>query len=396
MDIVVSALAGGVMGGIVAVILTLGLLRRDRRIRRAEGKVHEATPSGTWRAAAGPLFRRLTRRSAAAQSGAPSEWTGRVITPPAPSPTRGPFDRFNDSAKRVLALAQDEAIRFNHNYIGTEHILLGLVREDGLASRLLHEAGVELEKVRKAVGFVIGRGDAPTTPAEITMSPRTKKVIELAIDEARRLNHALVGSEHLLLGLLREGEGIASGVLESLGVSLEKMRGQLYAVLGQPAPPPAERAYPPGAFGWFSSNSKRLLALSQDEAVRMNHNYIGTEHLILGLGRLTEGGVVDETLKNIYAELGLALPQLREAVGKIVPRGSGATSPSEITLSPATKKAMDLAHEEMSTRKERELEPVHLLLGVVRQSESIGAAVLAQFGATADRVREVVDRGLAG
>ena len=128
----------------------------------------------------------------------------------------------------------------------------------------------------------------------------------------------------------------------------------------------------------------------------MNHSYIGTEHLILGLGRLTEGGVVDETLKKIYAELGLALPHLREAVGKIVPRGSGATSPSEITLSPATKKAMDLAHEEMSTRKERELEPVHLLLGVVRQSESIGAAVLAQFGATADRVREVVDRGLAG
>ena len=387
MDIVVSALAGGVMGGIVAVILTLGLLRRDRRIRRAEVKVHEATPSGTWRAAAGPLFRRLTRRSAAAQSGAQSEWTGRVITPPAPSPTRGPFDRFNDSAKRVLALAQDEAIRFNHNYIGTEHILLGLVREDGLASRLLHEAGVELEKVRKAVGFVIGRGDAPTTPAEITMSPRTKKVIELAIDEARRLNHALVGSEHLLLGLLREGEGIASGVLESLGVSLEKTRRQLYALLGQPAPPTPERANPPGAFGWFSSNSKRLLALSQDEAVRMNHNYIGTEHLILGLGRLTEGGVVDEPLKNIYAEE-IQAPLATYTGWNL--RAPEIGAPEEMFSMQGS--WIPFAR----TRKERELEPVHLLLGVVRQSESIGAAVLAQFGATADRVREVVDRGLAG
>src|SRR5438093_10642864 len=100
MDIVVSALAGGVMGGIVAVILTLGLLRRDRRIRRAEVKVHEATPSGTWRAAAGPLFRRLTRRSAAAQSGAQSEWTGREIIPTVASPTRGTFDRYKDSTTR--------------------------------------------------------------------------------------------------------------------------------------------------------------------------------------------------------------------------------------------------------------------------------------------------------
>ena len=122
----------------------------------------------------------------------------------------GPFDRFNDRAKRVLALAQDEAIRFNHNYIGTEHLLLGLVREgEGVAARVLDSLGVELSKVRTAVEFIIGRGDSTTSPSEITLSPRTKKVIELAIDEARKLGHCHVGTEHLLLGLVREGAHVA-------------------------------------------------------------------------------------------------------------------------------------------------------------------------------------------
>src|ERR671931_419830 len=165
----------------------------------------------------------------------------------------GPFDRFNDRAKRVLALAQDEAIRFNHNYIGTEHLLLGLVREgEGVAARVLDSRGVELSKVRTAVEFIIGRGDSTTSPSEITLSPRTKKVIELAIDEARKLGHSHVGTEHLLLGLVREGEGIASGVLESLGVSLEKVRHQVIATLGQQHPATAETA----AAGGKASQSK--------------------------------------------------------------------------------------------------------------------------------------------
>src|ERR671931_781214 len=166
----------------------------------------------------------------------------------------GPFDRFNDRAKRVLALAQDEAIRFNHNYIGTEHLLLGLVREgEGVAARVLDSRGVELSKVRTAVEFIIGRGDSTTSPSEITLSPRTKKVIELAIDEARKLGHSHVGTEHLLLGLVREGEGIASGVLESLGVSLEKVRHQVIATLGQQHPQAAGEA---AAAGGKSASSK--------------------------------------------------------------------------------------------------------------------------------------------
>ncbi len=146
------------------------------------------------------------------------------------------FEKFTERARRVLTLAQEEALRFNHNYIGTEHILLGLVREgEGVAAKVLANLGVDLAKVRSAVEFIIGRGDKAVT-GEIGLTPRAKKVIELAVDEARRLGHQYIGTEHLLLGLVREGEGIAAGVLESLGVSLEKVRAEVTRVLSQSMP----------------------------------------------------------------------------------------------------------------------------------------------------------------
>ena len=141
------------------------------------------------------------------------------------------FEKFSERARRVLSLAQEEAQRFNHNYIGTEHILLGLVREtEGVAALVLSNLNVELVKVRSAVEFIIGRGERPT-PGEIGLTPRAKKVIELAVDEARRLNHHYIGTEHLLIGLMREGEGVAAGVLESLGVSLEKVREETNSII---------------------------------------------------------------------------------------------------------------------------------------------------------------------
>jgi len=146
---------------------------------------------------------------------------------------RDRFDKFTERARKVLSLAQEEAQRFQHNYIGTEHLLLGLVREgEGVAAKVLSNLGVELNKVRSAVEFIIGRGDRIVL-GEIGLTPRAKKVIELAVDEARRLNHHYIGTEHLLLGLVREGEGIAAGVLESLGVNLEKVRTQTIQVLSQ-------------------------------------------------------------------------------------------------------------------------------------------------------------------
>ncbi len=150
------------------------------------------------------------------------------------------FDKFTERARKVLTLAQEEATRFNHNYIGTEHLLLGLVREgEGVAAKVLGNLGVELNRVRSAVEFIIGRGDRMIV-GEIGLTPRAKKVIELAVDEARRLGHHYIGTEHLLLGLVREGEGIAAGVLESLGVNLEKVRSQTIQVLSQSNSPHSE------------------------------------------------------------------------------------------------------------------------------------------------------------
>ncbi len=146
------------------------------------------------------------------------------------------FEKFSERARRVLSLAQEEAQRFNHNYIGTEHILLGLVREtEGVAARVLANLGIDLTKVRSAVEFIIGRGEKPVQ-GEIGLTPRAKKVVELAVDEARRMNHNYIGTEHLLIGLLREGEGVAAGVLESLGITLDKVRSETHRILSQSAP----------------------------------------------------------------------------------------------------------------------------------------------------------------
>jgi hypothetical protein len=146
---------------------------------------------------------------------------------------RDRFDKFTERARKVVSLAQEEAQRFQHNYIGTEHLLLGLIREGkGVAAKVLADFGVELDKVRKAVEFIIGHGDRIVL-GEIGLTPRSKKVIELAADEARRLNHLHIGTEHLLLGLVREGEGIAIGILESQGVNLDKVRMQTIQVLAQ-------------------------------------------------------------------------------------------------------------------------------------------------------------------
>lgn len=145
------------------------------------------------------------------------------------------FDKFTELALKVLSLAEEEAQRFGHNYIGTEHLLLGLVCESrSVASKVLSNLGVELNKVRSAVACIIVRGDRIVL-GESGLTPSAKRVIELAADEADRLNHRYIGTAHLLLGLVREREGIAAGVLESLDVTLEQARFETMHLLSQPA-----------------------------------------------------------------------------------------------------------------------------------------------------------------
>ena len=141
------------------------------------------------------------------------------------------YSKFTKRAKQVLQLAAEEARAFNHPYIGTEHILLGLIREsEGIAARVLDELGVKLPQARSAVEFIVGSGES-TMVTDQELTARAQKVIKYAIEEANRLNHHYIGTEHLLLGLVRNGEGVATGVLDILGVSLEQVRNQVMRVL---------------------------------------------------------------------------------------------------------------------------------------------------------------------
>jgi ATP-dependent Clp protease ATP-binding subunit ClpA len=141
------------------------------------------------------------------------------------------FERFTDRARRVVVLAQEEARMLNHNYIGTEHILLGLIHEgEGVAARALEELGIDLDAVRLQVKEIIGEGQSAPT-GHIPFTPRAKKVLELSLREALNLGHNYIGTEHILLGLVREGEGVAAQVLLKLGADLGPLRQEVLSLL---------------------------------------------------------------------------------------------------------------------------------------------------------------------
>ncbi len=147
------------------------------------------------------------------------------------------FNRFTERARKVILLAKEEAKRFNHDYIGTEHILLGLVREgEGVAAAVLASFGLSPDKIRLEVEKLVQPGPATVVSGDLPFTPKAKKVIELAIDEARSLGHNYIGTEHLLLGLIREGEGVASQVLMNSGLELDKVREEVMNLLGSEVP----------------------------------------------------------------------------------------------------------------------------------------------------------------
>src|SRR3990167_6215591 len=147
------------------------------------------------------------------------------------------FDRFTERARKVIILAKEEAKRFNHDYIGTEHILLGLIKEgESVAAAVLQNLGLSLDTIRLEVEKLVQFGPSTIVSGDIPFTPKAKKVIELAMDEARRLGHNYIGTEHLLLGLIKEGEGVASHVLMNVGLDLNKVRSEVIKLLGSTTP----------------------------------------------------------------------------------------------------------------------------------------------------------------
>jgi ATP-dependent Clp protease ATP-binding subunit ClpA len=308
---------------------------------------------------------------------------------------RDRFDKFTERARKVLSLAQEEAQRFQHNYIGTEHLLLGLVREgEGVAAKVLSNLGVELNKVRSAVEFIIGRGDRIVF-GEIGLTPRAKKVIELAVDEAHRLNHHYIGTEHLLLGLIREDEGIAAQALHSLGVNLEKVRTHTIQVLSQSGAPHVvsrsrfsqthfiQSVMEVGdeRFDTFTVQVSRVLSRAEEEAQRFQHNYLGSEHLLLALVGESKG-----VAARVLSSLSVELNNVRSQVEFII-SDKAHIVPGQTGLTPQVKKVIELAVDEARLLNHHYVGIEHLLLGLIREGEGIAAGVLESLGVTLEKAR---------
>ncbi len=328
----------------------------------------------------------------------------------------GRFDKFNGQARRVFAYAQEEAQNLKHNYIGIEHLLLGLLHdENNTASIMLRSMNVELAKVRTAVEFIIEQGDPNFSQPQIGLTPRSKKAIELAVDEARRLGHFYIGTEHMLLGMIREGEGIAAGVLESLGVNLEKARTALVHVLSNPQQSTSEQAQEPRELSPsqsrpvtrpratailqthstkpyesypFTDQAHKVIEAAREEALNFQHNYIGTEHLLLGLLNQSDS-VAGAVLQN----LGVELDSVRRATEFIIGRADTVVS-GEIGLTPRAKKTIQLASDEAKQMHNAYLGTEHLLLGTVVEGGGIAVGVLESLNISLDMVRAEITRVL--
>ncbi len=301
------------------------------------------------------------------------------------------FEKFTERARKALSLAQEEAQHLQHNYIGTEHLLLGLAREkEGVAGKVLAQLGVSLSDVRTSVGSIIGHGDR-IMPGEIGLTPRAKKVIELAVEEARRLKHSYIGTEHILLGLLLEGDGIAVGVLENLNVNLESVRIETLKATASLTEEEAQPGADVISQQWKSRNNfddyqfaaqvERVLYYAQEEARNLQHNYVGTEHLLLGLLR-EDGGVAAQILKSLGADL----TRTRAGIETLVGRGER-TTPDEVPLTPLARAQIHLAADEANRLGHTSISTEHLLLGLVREGEGIASSVLGSLGVSLEMAR---------
>ena len=231
------------------------------------------------------------------------------------------FERFTEKAIKVIMLAQEEARRLGHNFVGTEQILLGLIGEGtGVAAKVLKSMGVNLKDARVEVEKIIGRGSG-FVAVEIPFTPRAKRVLELSLEEARQLGHNYIGTEHLLLGLIREGEGVAARVLENLGVDLAKVRTQVIRMLGETAEVGAGGGSGSGAKGStktptldeFGNNLTQLAGEAKLDPVVGRHNEI--DRVIQILGRRTKNNPV------LIGEPGVGKTAIAEGLAQRIQQG---------------------------------------------------------------------------
>ena len=292
------------------------------------------------------------------------------------------FERFTERARQVVVLAQDEARALRHDHIGTEHLLLGLMREEpGVAARVLHEAGVHVDTVRAEVRKVAAGNDAPS-PGPIPFSPGAKAALEAGLHEALDVGHSFIGTEHILLGILRNPEPHIAAVLTAAGSEVGDLVARAEAAL--PGRSIVEIAPDIIGFERLTEFARGAIVLAQEEARALNHNYVGTEHVLLGLLREEQGGAA-----RALAAVGVRLDAAREEVRRIVGVGE-APVVGQIPFTPHARRILTFAREEATALNHWSVGTEHLLLGLVGKHGGIATDVLARLGADPDRIRREV------
>ena len=292
------------------------------------------------------------------------------------------WQRFTERARKVVFYAQEEAQKFGEGYVSTEHLLLGLVREsDSVAARVLEKLGVSLNRIRSEVEKQLPRGDARPNQ-DMTLTPRAKRVIDLAYDEARNLNNNYIGTEHLLLALIREADGLAGRVLAKLGVGLEAARLDVMAL--QDLDPnrwqPRTVEGPVERVGMqMTEAARRVPARAVEAAQSLGEGQISSEHILIGL--IDEP---DSAASRILHALGIDPAAIRADVEERCASFSGDTW--SFKSSPRVSRVLDFAEAAAKSAGAARVGTGHLLLGVLLESDGLGAKVLRDHLVDSDLV----------
>ena len=313
------------------------------------------------------------------------------------------FDNFTPGALQVLSLARKEADRLHHSFVGTEHVLLGLIKFGrGVAINVLERLGIILETARMEIEQRVGTESDHKKIGNAPYTPRVNKILALAAIESKNLNHTYVGTEHILLGLLSEGEGVAARLLKSLDVNIEETRQEILKELdpnfepsirhGKPegsidvdvpasvVTPPTEQVLP-----MITPRGQQAIRLATEEAGRIKSNVVGTEHLLVGLISLGHGVAFQ-----VMQKRGLDLELVRREVEKQAKTDSNPKAVGKIPYTPGIKKAFARAAKWAKRLNHTYVGTEHLLLGILEAPNDEAVAILKRLGVDTEQTRQEI------
>ena len=277
------------------------------------------------------------------------------------------FDRFSDRARKAMSYSRQEAERLGHDYIAPEHILLGILKEGGgVAATVFIRIGLSLQEIQTELEKRLVKGSAESNVGQLPFTPPSRKVLEFTIDEARLMDHNYVGTEHLLLGMLRHHENYAAQVLWDFGLRLETAR---------------ERVYEITILARFESVSTNVINIAVEEVERHDHDFLGTEHVLIALC----------VASDVLHKLGLDPAEIRaaaEATLKSIPHGTSVSS--RLPFTPALRRALKSAADAADFERSEKITCDHLVLGLLDSTDSNAAKILQTAGISLEKARQIL------